>query len=67
MTDKIIHDHHHDGIDRRGFLKCMAWVGTGVLYTLNGGVLVSESISRPSFWLTTALSRVVRNSLMSIG
>jgi hypothetical protein len=21
MTDKIIHDHHHGGIDRRGLLK----------------------------------------------
>jgi hypothetical protein len=25
-------------IDRRGLLKCMAWTGTGVLWTLNGGV-----------------------------
>jgi 3',5'-cyclic-AMP phosphodiesterase len=25
-----------DGIDRRGMLKCMAWVGTGLLWTLNG-------------------------------
>jgi 3',5'-cyclic-AMP phosphodiesterase len=47
MTDKIIHDHHHDGIDRRGFLKCMAWVGTGVLYTVSGGVLRSETINQP--------------------
>jgi 3',5'-cyclic-AMP phosphodiesterase len=47
MTDKIIHDHHHDGIDRRGFLKCMAWVGTGVLYSVSGGVLRSETIGRP--------------------
>ncbi len=45
MTDKIIHDHHHDGIDRRGFLKCMAWVGTGVLYTVSGGILRSETLS----------------------
>ncbi|HTQ08764.1 MAG TPA: metallophosphoesterase [Fimbriimonadaceae bacterium] len=30
-----------DGIDRRGFLKCMAWAGTGLLYTLHGGVLKS--------------------------
>jgi 3',5'-cyclic-AMP phosphodiesterase len=27
--DEILHDHNHDGIDRRGFLKCMAWAGTG--------------------------------------
>lgn len=25
--------------DRRDFLKCMAWVGTGALWTLSGGVL----------------------------
>ncbi len=30
MPDHILHDHHHDGIDRRGFLNCMAWAGTGV-------------------------------------
>jgi 3',5'-cyclic AMP phosphodiesterase CpdA len=27
-----------DGIDRRGMLKCMAWVGTGLLWTLKGGL-----------------------------
>jgi hypothetical protein len=46
MTDRIIHDHHHDGIDRRGFLKCMAWAGTGVLYTVSGGILRSEMLSQ---------------------
>lgn len=35
-----------DGIDRRGFLKCMAWAGTGVVFSLSGGVLHSESLSR---------------------
>jgi 3',5'-cyclic AMP phosphodiesterase CpdA len=28
-----------DGIDRRGFLRCMAWAGTGVLWTMKGGLL----------------------------
>ena len=44
MSDYILHDHEqeHDGIDRRGFLKCMAWAGTGVLWTMSGGVLVSK-------------------------
>ncbi|HWC17262.1 MAG TPA: hypothetical protein VG498_09610, partial [Terriglobales bacterium] len=23
-----------DGLDRRGFLKCMAWAGTGLLWTI---------------------------------
>src|SRR5579885_2886853 len=32
-----------DGIDRRGFLKCMAWVGTGVVWTVSGGVLSSRA------------------------
>src|SRR6202035_2856660 len=31
-----------DGIDRRGFLKCMAWVGTGVVCTMSGGALPSR-------------------------
>src|SRR3989440_1961916 len=31
-----------DGIDRRGFLKCMAWAGTGMLWTMSGGVLTSK-------------------------
>jgi Icc protein len=46
MSDYINHDHHHDGIDRRGFLKCMAWVGTGVLFTVTGGILRSETITQ---------------------
>src|SRR5689334_19519067 len=25
--DELLVDHNHDGIDRRGFLKCMAWAG----------------------------------------
>jgi 3',5'-cyclic-AMP phosphodiesterase len=38
MSKFIIHDHSNDGIDRRGFLNCMAWAGTGVLWTISGGV-----------------------------
>src|SRR5580704_11355935 len=30
-----------DGIDRRGFLKCMAWAGTGTFCLMQGGVLKS--------------------------
>jgi 3',5'-cyclic-AMP phosphodiesterase len=46
--DEILHDHNHDGIDRRGFLKCMAWAGTGALCVLKGGVLKSYSLSNLS-------------------
>ncbi len=44
MSHRITHNHNRDGIDRRGFLECMAWVGTGVLYTMSGGVLRSGTI-----------------------
>ncbi len=35
-------DQHKDGIDRRGFLSCMAWAGTGLLWTMAGGVPTSR-------------------------
>jgi 3',5'-cyclic-AMP phosphodiesterase len=31
-----------DGIDRRNFLSCMAWAGTGLLWTFAGGVPTSK-------------------------
>src|SRR5437879_13652140 len=31
-----------DGVDRRGFLKCMAWAGTGLVWTLSGGIRTSR-------------------------
>ena len=31
-------DHVTDDVDRRGFLSCMAWAGTGLLWTMSGGV-----------------------------
>jgi len=48
VKDQILHDHNQDGIDRRGFLKCMAWAGTGALCVMQGGVLKSYSLSRLS-------------------
>ncbi len=46
MPDLLSHDHHHDGIDRRGFLTCMAWAGTGVLWSLSGGILRSQTLGQ---------------------
>ena len=37
-------EHNGDGIDRRGFLECMAWVGTGIVYGVSGGILRSEIV-----------------------
>jgi 3',5'-cyclic-AMP phosphodiesterase len=44
--NEILHDHNRDGIDRRGFLRCMAWAGTGAFCVMQGGVLKSYSMSR---------------------
>lgn len=41
----ITHDHGADGIDRRGFLECMAWAGTGLLWTMTGGVPTATAMS----------------------
>src|SRR5579863_448941 len=41
MGDIIKENLNPDGIDRRGFLKCMAWAGTGTLCVMQGGVLKS--------------------------
>ena len=46
--DEIINDHNRDGIDRRGFLRCMAWAGTGALCVLEGGVLKSYALGHGS-------------------
>jgi 3',5'-cyclic-AMP phosphodiesterase len=34
-----------DSIDRRGFLECMAWAGTGLLWTASGGVMSSRMVT----------------------
>ena len=37
--------HHDDlSVDRRQTLKCMVWAGTGLVWTLNGGVPTSALI-----------------------
>jgi Icc protein len=44
MDHHLEHDHNHDGVDRRGFLKCMAWAGTGMVWAVNSGILSSVSL-----------------------
>src|SRR6201995_957886 len=34
------------GIDRRNFLGCMAWAGTGLLWTMSGGVPASRLLAQ---------------------
>ena len=52
--DEILYDHNHDGINRRGFLKCMAWAGTGTLCVMQGGVMKSFALNRVGDAATTA-------------
>jgi 3',5'-cyclic AMP phosphodiesterase CpdA len=35
-----------DSVDRRGFLSCMAWVGTGLVWSVRGGVLSSRVLGQ---------------------
>ncbi|HMH20805.1 MAG TPA: metallophosphoesterase [Puia sp.] len=35
-----------DGIDRKGFINCMAWAGTGVLWMMSGGIMKSFGMSQ---------------------
>ena len=44
MTNRILPTRSEDGIDRRGFLECMAWAGTGLLWTISGGVARSQQL-----------------------
>jgi 3',5'-cyclic-AMP phosphodiesterase len=43
MSDYIEKDASQDGVDRRGFLKCMAWAGAGLVWASKGGVLRSAA------------------------
>jgi Icc protein len=38
--------HDEKDWDRRGFLKCMAWVGTGAVWTMTSSVLKGQSIEQ---------------------
>src|SRR5947209_6041053 len=46
LIDQRLQDLNNDGVDRRGFLKCMAWAGTGLVWTLSGGIPVSRAFAK---------------------
>src|SRR5215831_8635277 len=54
MTDDTLrnqHDHTHDeppeeGIKRRNVLACMAWAGTGLVWTCASGLLSSQTLGQ---------------------
>src|SRR6266566_1224360 len=44
MSDEVNKEQESNGIERRSFLKCMAWAGTGLVWAMNAGVLTSCSL-----------------------
>ena len=44
--NSIQKNDNDDGIDRAGFIKCMAWAGTGVLWLMSGGGLKAFGMSQ---------------------
>jgi len=46
MIDFLKNKPHADGVDRRGFLRCMAWAGAGVVWTVAGGVPTSKLLGQ---------------------
>ena len=45
-SNYIAVDQSDDGLDRRGFLRCMAWAGTATVWALAGGVPKSFAMNR---------------------
>jgi 3',5'-cyclic-AMP phosphodiesterase len=46
QNDPKLSDFLGDGVDRRGFLKCMTWAGTGLVWSMSGGVPVSQAFAK---------------------
>ncbi len=46
LIDQKLQDLNDDGVDRRGFLKCMAWAGTGLVWTMSGGIPMSRAFAK---------------------
>ena len=48
-SNYISTDLSDDGVDRRGFLRCMAWAGTATVWGMAGGIPKSFAMSRLPF------------------
>src|SRR3989441_384965 len=46
LIDQTLQNLNNDGVDRRGFLKCMAWAGTGLVWTMSGGIPMSRAFAK---------------------
>jgi 3',5'-cyclic-AMP phosphodiesterase len=46
MKNNLLRNNvEQDGVDRRGFLKCMQWAGAAVVWTFSGGVPASRLLA----------------------
>ena len=59
VIDQRLHDLNNDGVDRRGFLKCMAWAGTGLVWTLSVAISL---LCRSATATSVLISRQIRMS-----
>src|ERR1700722_7197135 len=55
-----------DGIDRRNFLGCMAWAGTGLLWSMVGGVPTSKLLAQTMKGGGTGVGKVEDFSFVQI-
>ena len=46
LIDEKSQDLTNDGVDRRGFMKCMTWAGTGLVWTMSGGIPASRAFAK---------------------
>ena len=55
-----------DGIDRRNFLGCMAWAGTGLMWSIIGGVPSAKLLAQPLLGSSPGAGRVEEFSFVQI-
>jgi len=67
MTIRPESSSRGDGIDRRGFLECMAWAGTGLLWTIKGGLPESRVFGQQTSGAATNAFSLVQISDSHIG
>jgi 3',5'-cyclic-AMP phosphodiesterase len=62
-----VSEFDQDGESRRGFLKCMTWAGTGLVWTLAGGVPASLALNASAAAMRTSPFSFVQISDSHIG
>src|SRR5215469_1545341 len=67
MTNHIEHDQSDDDVDRRGFLRCMAWAGTGVVFTLTASGVTTRQLGSATAAAATSPFNFVQISDSHIG